>query len=448
MAVSKRTGRKSVAANDHLIPLPPGPPIVTDVGTNRAFDNGSAVCNFDVLDNAAVSFKAYATADGQDTITATGTSSPIIVSGLKSNVLYTFTVTSFNSQEVESEPSDPSLETLITTVPATPLAPTATSPNANQDVVSWIAPNSGGKTITGYIWFCSDGKGNAVGGNPGGGPTDNTSVTVNQEAGTAQTYTVYAINANGDSLVSPASASITTTFSFAPFGAFGFSPFGAFGFSPFGAFGFSPFGAFGFSPFGAFGFVPFRAFGFSPFRAFGFSPFRAFGFTPSRCIAANTNIATLDQNGSVAWVKAKDLQPGTTVFSPFWDEFKNSTEQNPYEERVEYSSLTNMSLKLGKVAASIEKDVKETVIFNDNDEQEYSLTQPILAQKNNGLDAWEFTKDLEVGDYFWEYCFDLEDFKKIKIEKIDILKKDEKVYQISVDGIDTFIAGKIVCHNK
>jgi hypothetical protein len=442
MAVSKKTGKKSLAANDHLIPLPPGPPTASDVGTNRPFDDGSAVVEFDetVTSPATVSYKIYAASDGETTVTATGLSSPIIVTGLKSDTLYTFTVTGFTSEGVESEPSDPSTPTLITTVPATPLAPTATSPNANQDVVSWTEPIDGGKSVTGYIWTASDGKTNLAGGTPGGGPDTDLSATVNQEAGTAQTYTVYAINANGNSALSPASTSITTTFSFAPFGAFGFSPFGAFGFSPFGAFGFSPFMAFGFSPFMAFGFSPF---GFSPFMAFGFSP-----YSPPRCIGENTEIATIGTENSVVWVKAKDLKVGDKVFSPTWAEFKNSTEDNPYEERVEYPFLTDMSLNSGVVVRSLKKTVNETIIFNNDSSKHYSLTQPILSQKCNGIDAWEFTKDLEVGDFIWEYSFASNEYFKVEIEDISVVEKEEDVYQISVDGTDTFIAGSIVCHNK
>jgi len=110
MAVSKKTGRKSLAANDFLIPLPPGPPTANDVGTNRPFDNGSAVVDFSPVD-LAVSYKVYAASAGQTTVTTTGESSPIIITGLKSNISYTFTVTGFNDQGLEGVPSDPSTPT-------------------------------------------------------------------------------------------------------------------------------------------------------------------------------------------------------------------------------------------------------------------------------------------------------------------------------------------------
>lgn len=439
MAVSKKTGKKSLAANDFLIPLPPGPPTASDVGTNRPFDNGSAVVNFDepVTSPPTISYKVYAAATGLDTVTATGTSSPIIVTGLKSNTLYTFTVTGFAEGGVESDPSDPSTPTLITTVPATPSAPSATSPNANEDVVSWSIPASGGKTISGYIWTASDGKTNLAGGNPGGGPTTSTSVTVSQEAGSSQTYTVYAINPNGNSATSPASSSITTTFSFAPFGAFGFSPFG---FSPFG---FSPFG---FSPFQAFGFSPF---GFSPFKAFGFSPFKAFGFSPFVCIAAETKIATISDSGALVWVKAKDVTVGTKVFTPTWDEFLGDDIENPYDSIIEYSNLTNMRMESGEVVAIKKKVVEETVIFNNNIEKRFSLTQPVLVMRSGqDIHSWIFAGDVSEGDIVWEYDFESQAFNKTIIDQVSFISEDEYVYAFDVEEIDTFIAGNVICHNR
>ena len=432
MAVSKRTGKKSLAANDFLIPLPPGPPTANDVGTNRPFDNGSAVVEFSPVD-LAVSYKIYASSAGQTTVTNTGTSSPIIVTGLKSNILYTFTVTGFNSEGVEGDPSDPSTPTLITTVPATPAAPTASSPNANQDVVSWLEPATGGKTITGYIWTASDGKTNLTGGNPGGGSTLSTSVTVNQEAATAQTYTVYAINANGNSLVSPASNSITTTFSFAPFGAFGFSPFG---FSPFG---FSPFG---FSPFMAFGFSPF---GFSPFMAFGFSPF---GFAPRPCIASNTKLATMTKSGKLKWIKAKNIKLGTMVYSPTWDEFRSDEIESPYESTVQYDSLTNLRLEPAEIVYIKPRPVEKTIVLNGNKKKRFSQTQPLLiVKKNDTKHSWVFAEDVKVGDLLWEYDFDRRSFMKVLVKKVNVSERKDTVYAFDVKDLDTFIAGSIICHN-
>ena len=449
MAVSKRTGRKSLAANDFLIPLPPGPPTANDVGTNRPFDNGSAVVEFSPV-NLAVSYKIYAAATGQTTVTATGASSPIIITGLKSNTLYTFTVTGFNDEGVEGDPSDPSTPTLITTVPATPAAPTAASPNANQDVISWLAPATGGKTITGYVWDSTDGKTNATGGNPGGGPTTNLSETVNQEAATSQTYSVYAINANGNSEISAESNSITTTFSFAPFGAFSFSPFGAFSFSPFGAFTFSPFMAFSFSPFGAFGFSPFMAFSFSPFyfypfMAFSFAPFMAFGFAPS-CIASKTKISTINDYLEVVLVAAEDLKIGDKLICPIWEEFDVDDYLDYQHEKVFYKQITSLKHKFAYVKDISSKVVTDTIIFNSDAKKHFSKLQPILAKKQGTETfAWEITGTITAGDIVMQYNPLEEEFEEVLIEDVQILNNiQETVYLITPDGDNTFIAGDII----
>jgi len=251
MASGKRTGRKSQASNDFLAPQTPVSVTATDVGTDRAFDNGAASVAFSlpVGSPAATSFTVTATSAGETTRTATGSTSPITVTNLKSDKTYSVTVIATNASGTSAASSATTVT--ATTVPATPSAPTAATPSAGVDRVTWTAPANGGKAISSYVWLASDAK---------TGSTTSTTVDVSQEQGSAQTYTVRALNANGTSIASAASNSVTTTFSFAPFGAFGFSPFG---FSPFGAFGFSPFGAFGFSPFG------FSPFGFSPFA---FSP--------------------------------------------------------------------------------------------------------------------------------------------------------------------------------
>jgi hypothetical protein len=433
MAVSKRTGKKSLAANDFLIPLPPGPPTANDVGTNRPFDNGSAVVNFSIVETspATISYKVYAASSGLDTVTATGASSPIIVTGLKSNVLYTFTVTGFTQAGAESEPSDPSTPTLITTVPAAPAKPTASSPNANQDVVNWLAPATGGKTITGYIWTASDGKTNLAGGTPGGGPTANLSVTVNQEAGSAQTYTVYAINNNGNGLASLASDSITTTFSFTPFG---FAPFG---FIPFG---FTPFG---FVPFVAFMFTP--MFSFVPFMAFSFTPM--FGFSPSpMCIGAKTKISTVDENNNIVLVSAEDLKVGDMLVSPVWSEYESGEFIDHEHDKVSYDKITNLTSRVVPVKSISSKVITETIIFNDDELKHFSTVQPIFAKKQGTESfAWEITRDISVGDIIMHYDAVNNEYLEVQVSSVETIQnKEETVYRITPDEYLTFVAGGII----
>ena len=194
----------------------PGIPTIgaaTDVGTSRAFNNGAATVAFTPSEGAtATSFTATSS---PGSFTGSSASSPITVTGLQSNTSYTFTVTATNASGT-SNASSASNSITATTVPATPAAPTVTTA-ALSDTVSWTAPANGGKVISGYTWASSDSKTGTVG-------SGTTSVAVTQEANTAQTYTVYATNANGNSLASAASNSVTTPPFFPPFFPF-FPPF-------------------------------------------------------------------------------------------------------------------------------------------------------------------------------------------------------------------------------
>jgi hypothetical protein len=283
MPLAGRGKGKGGSAKVRRLGTVPGVPTgvaITDVGTSRAYNNGAVTVTFTAASDGSTPATSY-TATASTGQTATGTSSPLTITGIATGANPTVVVKATNSVG-DSANSAPSSSVTVTTVPQAPSAPSVSSPTpsagVNQagtttDSVSWSAPaNNGGKAISNYEWASSDNK---------SGTTTGTSVSVNQEGGTSQTYKVRTYNANGWSEYSANSSSVTT-FSFSPFSVFSFSPFSVFGFSPFSVFGFSPFGVFGFSPFGfspfgVFGFSPFGVFGFSPF---GFSPFGVFGFSP------------------------------------------------------------------------------------------------------------------------------------------------------------------------
>lgn len=227
MAANKRVGKKSLAQNDYLAPAAPLIGTGTDVGANRAYNDGAVSVTFTHQGpNAATSYTVTAST-GQS---ATGSSSPITVTGIASNATPTFTVTATNTYGTSPASSATSAVT-VTTVPDAPTGISVSSPyGANYDTISWNAPNNGGKAITNYHVTGNDGT---------SGDTSGTSINITQGGGETQSYTVYATNANGNSANSAASANVTT-FSFVPFSVFGFSPFGVFGFSPFGVFSFGP----------------------------------------------------------------------------------------------------------------------------------------------------------------------------------------------------------------
>jgi hypothetical protein len=445
MAAGKKSGRKSQAANDFLEPKAPTSVVATNVPSGRAYNNGRIDVTFTLPADspAATSYTASGYCSVHSvTHTATGASSPLSITGFGSEVVTTITVVASNAVG-NSPASAASNSVTVTTVPATPGAPSASSPNANQDVVSWSAPANGGSAITAYTWASSDSK---------TGSTGSTSVTVGQEAGTAQTYTVYATNANGNSGTSSASGSITTTFSFAPFSVFGFSPFGVFGFSPFGVFGFSPFG---FSPFG------FSPFGFSPF---GFSP-SAYGV---RCIDSETfirikpgigvestdpetgKVTLKNSSGEVVAKKAKDISVGDTVYSINYLEIDQSTPD--YEVFAWNSDSLTFAGDTETTIVDVEESVRsQTICFNNDQSAQFTLEHPLLINKNiNGVSTHVFSMvaEVEVGDSIVKYNSATGNTEEVLVNSIDVLPGSKTVYTFSAEPVDLIIAGDVVTHNK
>ena len=93
--------------------------------------------------------KSYTVTSHPGCITATGPSSPIVVSGLTSGVSYTFTVVANNIMDT-SVPSVASIPVTQTTVPGAPTITTATAiTNSTTATVAFTAPASnGGAAIT------------------------------------------------------------------------------------------------------------------------------------------------------------------------------------------------------------------------------------------------------------------------------------------------------------
>jgi hypothetical protein len=291
MATSKKRGIKSSAQDNFLEPSAPTIGTLTNVGTDRPFDNGAATITFTPAASgaAATEYRVYNAAD--DSQLATGASSPITVTNRSSNSTLSVYVKAWNAVGGSPKSGNSNIVT-ITTVTSTPSAPSASSSTPSgvpantagptTDSVSWSAPsNNGGSPVDLYEWQSTDSKGTT---------TASLSVTVSQEGGTNQQYRVRARNGNGWSDWSNYSSSVTT-FSFTPysFTPFGFTPFAFTPVYTFVPYGFVPvytFVPYGFVPvytFVPYGFVPvysFTPYGFVPvysFTPFGFTPF---GFTP------------------------------------------------------------------------------------------------------------------------------------------------------------------------
>lgn len=192
------------ASSRRKVPNAPTIGTATDVGSSRAFNNGAAVVTFtqSLIGFEATSFTATSSPGGY---TATGASSPLTVTGLQSNIAYTFTVTATNFVGTGAA-STASNSITATTVPQAPTIGTPTLADgqaftsaANIGVV-FTANATGGKAITTFTATSSSTISISGTTSP---------ITVNDPVGTARTYTVTAANANGTSLASSASAAIT-----------------------------------------------------------------------------------------------------------------------------------------------------------------------------------------------------------------------------------------------
>jgi len=201
-----RNKYRNANAGNTAIPDVPGAPtsvIATDVGTNKTFNNGSATVSFTpaVVGGSA---STYTVKSNPGSYTATGSAPPLTVTGLQSNVSYTYSVVASNSTGA-SPASTSSASVLATTVPGAPSVgtPTVASGQAYGSVqvsVPFTPPaNSGGKNITSYTVTSSSGASSTGSSSP---------ITVSESSGTTNTYTVTATNANGTSASSSASSSV------------------------------------------------------------------------------------------------------------------------------------------------------------------------------------------------------------------------------------------------
>ena len=185
------------------VPDAPSISTATDVGTNRALNNGAVL----ITATSAVTGGApasYTATSNPGSFTATGTS-PVTVTGLASATSYTFSVSAANTTG-SSKSSGSSGSITATTVPAEPTIGPASVVNATTVSLAFIAPtSSGGKAITSY----------AVISNPSisvsaSGTTSPLSITGSFASGQAYTFTLAAVNANGTSSYSGSSNSVTT----------------------------------------------------------------------------------------------------------------------------------------------------------------------------------------------------------------------------------------------
>lgn len=397
MAAGKKAGRHSQQANDFLEPKAPISVSAANVGTGRAYNNGAATVTF-THDSSGPAATSYTVTSSPGSYTGSGSSSPITVEGLQSSTGYTFTVVATNAVG-NSPASSASSSITATTVPQAPGAPTATAQgSASTDDVSWSAPADGGSGISSYDWESNDGK---------SGNTGATSVSVSQEAGTAQSYRVRAKNANGDSDWSSYSSQITS-FSFVPFG---FAPFGAFGFTPFG-----------FTPFGAFGFTPYRV---------------------GPCVHEDTLIRTPS-----GYVPAKDVEIDHLMTSIDLAEIPmGSSDETDYDWRaIAIPTATSSGIVDVTVTAVVPSIVQEVIWFNGESDAKFSLNHPMFI-KGDPFYVFIEAGGVAVGDTLIKVGSD-GSIVEVPVTSVDTDDSSHTVYQFSCEPQDWFIAGDYLTHNK
>ena len=193
---------KGLQASSPIPDVPDAPVIgtATNVGTSRAFNNGSATITYTAASTGGTP-ASYTITSNPGSFTGTG-ASPVTITGLQSNTAYTFSGTATNTTGTSSV-GTASSSIIATTVPAAPTIGTATKTGITTATVAFTEGATGGSTITTFTVTSSPGS---ITGTGASSPISMTGLT----GSTAYTFTVTATNANGTSTASSASNSITT----------------------------------------------------------------------------------------------------------------------------------------------------------------------------------------------------------------------------------------------
>ena len=198
------TSDSSVASSPAITPITtPGAPTIGTATTLS--DSAISVAFTPPSDGGGSPITSYTVTSSPGGYTATGTESPIVVSGLNGGTGYTFTVTATNAAGTSDASGSSNQATTDTRISDAPSIGTATA-GFEQATITFTAPaHDGGAAITSYVATSSPGGIRGTVSGPGSGEITVTGLTNGED----YTFTVTAINENGTSAPSSASNSVT-----------------------------------------------------------------------------------------------------------------------------------------------------------------------------------------------------------------------------------------------
>jgi len=198
------TSESSVASSPAITPITtPGAPVI---GTATTLSDSAISVAFTPPSNGGGSpITSYTVTSSPGGYTATGSASPLVVSGLNGGTGYTFTVTATNAAGTSDASGSSNQATTDTRISDAPIIGTATA-GFEQATITFSAPaHDGGAAITTYVATSSPGGIRGTVSGPGSGEITVTGLTNGED----YTFTVTAINENGTSAPSSASNPVT-----------------------------------------------------------------------------------------------------------------------------------------------------------------------------------------------------------------------------------------------
>ena len=194
------TSESSVASSPAITPITT--PDAPTIGTATTLSDSEISVAFTPPSNGGGSpITSYTVTSSPGGHTATGSTSPIVVSGLNGGTGYTFTVTATNAAGTSDASGSSNQATTDTRISDAPSIGTATA-GFEQATITFTAPaHDGGAAITSYVATSSPGGIRGTVSGPGSGEITVTGLT----NGVNYTFTVTAVNENGTSAPSSAS---------------------------------------------------------------------------------------------------------------------------------------------------------------------------------------------------------------------------------------------------